>query len=68
MKGMRFSLQIIITALILYYLNNTSTRAISQFLLSVFNVKVYHITISNNLIESFNKTFKPWYKAKKGFN
>lgn len=24
--------------------------------------------ITNNLIESFNKTFKSWYKAKKGFN
>ena len=23
---------------------------------------------NNNLIESFNKTFKAWYKAKKGFN
>lgn len=23
---------------------------------------------SNRLIESFNKTFKAWYKAKKGFN
>ncbi len=22
---------------------------------------------NNNLIESFNKTFKAWYKAKKGF-
>ena len=24
--------------------------------------------INNNLIESFNKTFKSWYKSKKGFN
>ena len=24
--------------------------------------------INNNLIESFNKTFKAWYKCKKGFN
>ena len=24
--------------------------------------------VNNNLIESFNKTFKAWYKAKKGFN
>lgn len=24
--------------------------------------------INNNLIESFNKTFKAWYKSKKGFN
>lgn len=24
--------------------------------------------INNNLIESFNKTFKAWYTAKKGFN
>ncbi|WP_141669553.1 integrase core domain-containing protein, partial [Clostridium septicum] len=23
---------------------------------------------NNNLIESFNKTFKTWYKTKKGFN
>ena len=24
--------------------------------------------INNNLIELFNKTFKVWYKSKKGFN
>ncbi len=31
-------------------------------------VKAMSNDITNNLIESFNKTFKAWYKAKKGFN
>ena len=31
-------------------------------------VKPMSNDITNNLIESFNKTFKAWYKAKKGFN
>ena len=31
-------------------------------------VQSFQDDISNNLIESFNKTFKYWYKRKKGFN
>ncbi len=31
-------------------------------------VQSYHDDITNNLIESFNKSFKYWYKRKKGFN
>lgn len=31
-------------------------------------VKSFKDDISNNLIESFFKTFKDWYKSKKGFN
>lgn len=59
MKGMRFPLQIIITALTLYYLNNTSTRAISQFLMSTFNIKVSHVTIAN-----WSNKFAPYFKLK----
>ena len=59
MKGMRFPLQIIITALTLYYLNNTSTRAISQFLMNTFNIKVSHVTIAN-----WSNKFAPYFKLK----
>ena len=31
-------------------------------------VQSFRDDISNNLIESFNKSFKYWYKRKKGFN
>ena len=36
---------------------------------NVKHIKVQSFTddISNNLIESFNKTFKAWYKSKLGF-
>ena len=30
--------------------------------------KIAMYDTNNNLIESFNKTFKAWYKTKKGFN
>lgn len=33
MKGIRFPLHVILTALTLYFFNNSSTRAISQFLI-----------------------------------
>lgn len=59
MKGMRFPLQVIITALTLYYLNNTSTRAISQFLNMIFNIKVSHVTIAN-----WSHKFAPFFKLK----
>ena len=59
MKGMRFPLQVIITALTLYYLNNTSTRAISQFLMTTFNIKVSHVTVAN-----WSNKFSPYFKLK----
>lgn len=46
------------------------TEAIAT-LLSTRNhlpVKPMSSDTNNNLIESFNKTFKSWFKAKKGFN
>jgi hypothetical protein len=83
---MWFPLYVILTALTLYLLNNSSTRSIPRFLMRNCGIKVSHVTISNwqnkfapfckhmasdinnDLIEVFNKTFKAWYKAKKGFN
>lgn len=59
MKGMRFSLHIILTALTLYFLNNSSTRAISQFLLATANIKVSHVTIA-----SWTHKFAPFFKQK----
>lgn len=59
MKGIRFPLHIIITALTLYYLNCTSTRAISQFILVTFNIKVSHVTIPN-----WSNKFAPYFKLK----
>lgn len=59
MKGMRFSLNTILTALTLYFLNNSSTRAISQFLLVTSNIKVSHVTIA-----SWTNKFAPFFKAK----
>jgi DNA-directed RNA polymerase subunit RPC12/RpoP len=47
MKGMRFPLHVILTALTLYFLNNSSTRSISQFLMMNSNIKVSHVTIAN---------------------
>lgn len=57
MKGMRFPLHIILTALTLYFLNNFSTRAISQFLFATANIKVSHVTISN-----WVHKFAPFFK------
>lgn len=38
--------------------------------IALLNLRKYNrfAKLNNNLIESFNKTFKAWYKAKKGFN
>lgn len=47
MKGMRFPLHIILAALTLYFLNNSSTRAISQFLMINSDIKVSHVTIAS---------------------
>ncbi|MDK0814401.1 IS6 family transposase [Clostridium perfringens] len=59
MKGMRFPLHTILTALTLYFLNNTSTRAISQFLKVTSNISVSHVTIS-----SWVHKFAPYFKEK----
>ena len=42
MKGMRFPLHVILTALTLYFLNNSSTRAISQFLMINSGIPCYY--------------------------
>ncbi len=47
MKGMPFPLHTILTSLTLYILNNTSTRAIAQFLKITSNISVSHVTIYN---------------------
>ena len=59
MKGMRFPLHVILTALTLYFLNNTSTRAISQFLYTTASIKVSHVTIA-----SWTHKFAPFFKQK----
>ncbi len=58
-KGMRFPIHIILMALNLYFLNESSTRHISQCLLRIFNVKVSHVTISN-----WTKKFASYFKLK----
>ena len=37
---------VILTALTLYFLNNSSTRAISQFLMINSGIKISHVTIA----------------------
>ena len=59
MKGMRFPLHIILTALTLYFLNNTSTRAIAHFLHTTANIKVSHVTIA-----SWAHKFAPFFNLK----
>lgn len=59
MKGMRFSLNTILTALTLYFLNNSSTRMISQFLFLSQGIKVSHVTIA-----SWTNKFAPFFKLK----
>ncbi|WP_051823813.1 IS6 family transposase [Clostridium sulfidigenes] len=59
MKDMIFSLNIILTALTLYFLNNASTRAISQFLWVMQGIKVSHVTIAN-----WANKFAPLFKSK----
>lgn len=59
MKGMRFPLHVILTALTLYFLNNSSTRAISQFFMINSGIKVSHVTIAN-----WTNKFAPFFKQK----
>lgn len=59
MKGMRFPLNTILTALSLYFLNNSSTRMISQFLSISQGIKVSHVTIA-----SWTTKFAPLFKLK----
>ena len=57
MKGMRFPLHVILTTLTLYFLNNSLTRAISQFLMINSGIKVSHVTIA-----SWTNKFEPFFK------
>lgn len=57
MKEMRFPLRTILTALTLYFLNNTSSRANSQFLKVTSNISVSHVTISS-WVHKFATYFK----------
>lgn len=59
MKGIRFLLYVIITTLTLYFLNNTLTRAISQFLYATTNIKVSHVIIAR-----WAHKFAPFCKQK----
>jgi transposase-like protein len=56
-KRMRFPLHVIITALNMFYLCNTSTRKISQFMLINNGIKVSHVTIA-----SWAKMFAPLFQ------
>ncbi len=56
---MRFPIHIILMALDLYFLNESSTRRISQYLFRLFNVKVSHVTIAN-----WTKKFATYFKLK----
>jgi len=56
-KRMRFPLHVIITALNLFYLCNTSTRKISQFLFINNGIRVSHVTIA-----SWAKKFAPLFQ------
>ena len=57
-KRMRFPLHVIITALNLFYLCNTSTRKISQFLFINNGIRVSHVTIA-----SWAKKFAPLFHS-----
>ena len=46
-KRMRYPIQIIITALSMFYLGKNSFRNISLILKTAFNIKVSHTTVSN---------------------
>lgn len=59
MKGMHFPLHVILTTLTLYFLNNSSTRAISQFLMINSEIKVSLVTIA-----SWPNKFAPRFKQK----
>ncbi len=56
---MRLTLHTIFTVLTLYFLNNTSIRAIYQFLKVTSNIAVSHVTIS-----SWVHKFAPYFKRK----
>jgi transposase-like protein len=56
---MRFPIHIILMALDLYFLNESSTRRISQYLFRLFNVKVSHVTIAN-----WTKKFATYFRLK----
>lgn len=56
-KGMRFPIYLIQMTLNMYFLGETSSRRISQFLYKTFNVKVSHVTIA-----SWSKKFAPYFK------
>lgn len=45
------------------------SRSVKRSFPKINHIKVasFHDDITNNLIESFNKTFKSWYKTKLGF-
>lgn len=57
MKGMHFPLHVILDELTLYFLNNSSTRDISQFLMINSSIKVSHVTIA-----SWTNKFVPFFK------
>ncbi len=57
-KRMRFNLHIILTALNLYFICNSSTRQASTFLLQTQNTKVSHVTISK-----WVKKFTPMFEV-----
>ena len=59
MKGIRFPLQTILTALSLYFLNNSSTKAIARLMFTSFRIKISHTTIAN-----WTKKFAPYFKNK----
>lgn len=59
LKGMRFPFHVVITALTLYFLNNSSTRSISDFFMATSNLKVSHVTIA-----SWATKFAPLFKKK----
>lgn len=58
-KDMRFPIHIILMSLDLYFLNESSTRRISQYLFKTFNIKVSHVTIA-----SWTKKFAAYFKLK----
>ena len=58
-NGMRFPKHIIITALNIYFDGNTSTRAVSNLIQKIYNVKVSHVTIA-----AWTKKFAPYFQAK----
>ena len=58
-KGMKYPMHTILLALYLYYLNQSSTRAISRLLKDMYNIDVSHVTIAN-----WSKKFAPIFQEK----